>query len=43
MIQKTESPVSSLPFFGGPYGNLQALAALRTVIAKEKHLDQSFG
>jgi predicted phosphodiesterase len=31
MAQKTDSPVPSLLFFGGPYGNLQALTALRDV------------
>jgi predicted phosphodiesterase len=31
MLQKTDSPVPSLLFFGGPYGNLQALTALRAI------------
>jgi len=31
MFQKTDSPVPSLLFFGGPYGNLQALTALRAI------------
>jgi predicted phosphodiesterase len=31
MIQKTDSSDSSLLFFGGPYGNLQALTALRAI------------
>ena len=31
MLQKTDSPVPSLLFFGGPYGNLQALTALRSI------------
>ena len=31
MLKKTDSPVPSLLFFGGPYGNLQALTALRSI------------
>ncbi|MGH9940221.1 MAG: metallophosphoesterase family protein, partial [Blastocatellia bacterium] len=31
MLQKTYSPVPSLLLFGGPYGNLQALTALRAI------------
>jgi predicted phosphodiesterase len=31
MVKNTDSPVSSLLFFGGPYGNLQALTALREI------------
>jgi predicted phosphodiesterase len=31
MLQKTDSPVPSLLFFGGPYGNLQAMTALRSI------------
>jgi predicted phosphodiesterase len=31
MIQKTDSSLPSLLFFGGPYGNLQALTALREI------------
>jgi predicted phosphodiesterase len=40
MLKKTDSPVPSLLFFGGPYGNLQALTALRA-IAEEFRLPPS--
>jgi predicted phosphodiesterase len=40
MIKKTDLPISSLLFFGGPYGNLQALRALRD-IAEEHALPPS--